>query len=126
MKSLELIIDDQVVRGQCLKINGVLWCHLNGRTHIIESSNMRAAKKTTQDAFSKEIVSPMPGKIIKVLVSPGQSIEAQHVVIVMEAMKMEYSLKAKAQHVIRKVLCQEGQTVQLGQTLVEFEDAKNE
>ena len=126
MKPLELVIDDQIVRGQCLKINGVLWCHLNGRTHVVESATARTSKKTTQEGLSSEIISPMPGKIIKVLVSSGQVIEALQVVVVMEAMKMEYSLKAKARRVIKKVLCKEGQTVQLGQVLVEFEESNNE
>lgn len=125
MRPLELMINDQVMRAHCQKINGVLWCHINGRTVVYESPNARQSRKNTQNASTTEIASPMPGKIIKVNVKPGQSVEAQHVLVVMEAMKMEYSLKAPIEHTIKKVLCQEGQTVQLGQILIEFEEKKS-
>lgn len=122
MKPLEIAVNDKILRGHCMKVNGVLWCHLNGRTLIYESQSQRSQKQSAQLGSGNEVVAPMPGKIIKVLVSDGQAVEAQQVLVVMEAMKMEYSLKSPSDKKVKNVSCKEGGIVQLGQTLVTFED----
>jgi 3-methylcrotonyl-CoA carboxylase alpha subunit len=63
----------------------------------------------------------MPGKIVKVVSEVGTSVKGGDVVIVMEAMKMEYTLKAAADGVVKSVNCLAGDQVALGATLVLLE-----
>jgi biotin carboxyl carrier protein len=63
----------------------------------------------------------MPGKIIKILVEPGSKVTTGQVMLVMEAMKMEYTLKAQAEGIVEKIECAPGQQVALGQLLVKME-----
>ncbi|QQS12886.1 MAG: acetyl/propionyl/methylcrotonyl-CoA carboxylase subunit alpha [Rhodospirillales bacterium] len=66
---------------------------------------------------------PMPGKIIDVKVKDGESVSRGQAVIVLEAMKMEHTLSASTDGVVRKVLYAVGDQVNEGADLVEFEPA---
>lgn len=104
------------------KIGSNIWVYFNGRTHAIpvQSGGSRRSQKSVKGNLDS-VVSPMPGKITKVCVSAGNKIQAGDTVVVMEAMKMEYTLKADRDADVKKVLVQEGSQVTLGQVLVEFE-----
>jgi len=69
---------------------------------------------------SDALRAPMPGLIVRVLVSAGESVAAGRGVVVMEAMKMENELKAAADGVVGKVLVAAGDKVEKGAVLVEF------
>ncbi len=66
------------------------------------------------------IMAPMPGLVLKILVSVGSAVEVGAGVLVLEAMKMENELKAAGPGVVAKVHVQEGQAVEKGQLLVEL------
>lgn len=62
---------------------------------------------------------PMPGRILKVAVAVGDTVAADDVLVVMEAMKMEYTIKAPAAGTVQQVHCATGDMVELGKQLVE-------
>ncbi len=63
------------------------------------------------------VQSPMPGKVVKVLVAVGDEVKAGQGVVVVEAMKMENELKAPRDGTVKSVAVKEGQPVEAGQTL---------
>jgi biotin carboxyl carrier protein len=65
-----------------------------------------------------KLSAPMPGKIVKVLVSLGDVVEAGRGLLVMEAMKMENELKAARAGTIEDIKVQEGQAVDMGALLL--------
>lgn len=69
----------------------------------------------------RTITSPMPGRIVRVMVSEGDVLEADTPVVIVEAMKMENEVRApKASKVVR-VAVTAGATVDAGQVLLELE-----
>jgi len=62
---------------------------------------------------------PMPGLVLRVLVSEGEQVSAGQGLVVLEAMKMENELKAGAAGVVRSVRAVAGATVEKGQLLLE-------
>lgn len=76
--------------------------------------------KTPPD-MSGFLLSPMPGLLVSVQVTPGQSVKAGEVLAVIEAMKMENSMYAERDVVIAKVLAEPGNTLEVDQTILEFE-----
>ena len=64
----------------------------------------------------------MPGKVIRVLVAPGDEVEARAQLVVVEAMKMELPLTAPRAGTVRAVHAAEGDTVERGAILVELDD----
>jgi acetyl/propionyl-CoA carboxylase alpha subunit len=70
---------------------------------------------------SSNVVAPMPGTVIKVLVSPGDHVEAREPLVVLEAMKMETPLAAPYAATVGQVHVAEGDRVAGGMLLVELE-----
>jgi biotin carboxyl carrier protein len=64
------------------------------------------------------ICAPMPGKVVRVLVRPGDVVTARQAVVVVEAMKMENELRAGRDGVVSDVLVSEGASVDAGAPLV--------
>ena len=71
-------------------------------------------------------MAPMPGLVLKVLVKPGERVRAHQTLVVLEAMKMEHSIEAPHDGVVKAVHCAEGGRVSEGQLLVELDQDKQE
>jgi glutaconyl-CoA/methylmalonyl-CoA decarboxylase subunit gamma len=87
----------------------------------VESERMRsaeAAKKGKGGSAEQVVKSPMPGRVVKVLVKPGDEIAVGQALVVIEAMKMENELKAPRAGGVLEVRCVEGAAVEAGQDLV--------
>ncbi|WP_051670380.1 biotin/lipoyl-containing protein [Bryobacter aggregatus] len=80
-----------------------------------EWSGSDAAKSGTGVA---KLVSPMPGKIVRVLVAVGDLVSRGQGLVVVEAMKMQNELKSPIDGVVRQVQAEAGATVTANQTLV--------
>lgn len=69
---------------------------------------------------------PMPGQVLKILVEVGQQISAGDALVILEAMKMEQTLRASANGVVEAILVKQGDVVAPGYTLVEIAAANKE
>ncbi len=90
----------------------------------VESDRSRAAeraRKSGAKTLEKLVRSPMPGRVIKVVVGPGDVVEAGAALIVVEAMKMENEIKAKAAGKVAGVHVSVGDAVEGNAKLVSFE-----
>ena len=64
------------------------------------------------------VSSPMPGKVVKLLVAEGQEVEAGQGVVVVEAMKMENELKSALPGKVKEIFVKEGDVVESGAKLL--------
>lgn len=107
-------------------IKNLLWVHHNGKTFSVEAQVQgRKSRKAGVAATSDKIIAPMPGRITKILVVPDEKIEKGQAVLVMEAMKMEYTLKAEIAGKIATIHGQVGEQVVLGKILAHIEATKS-
>lgn len=67
------------------------------------------------------ISSPMPGKVVKILVNIGDEVKAGETVIIVSAMKMESEYKVKSDRIIKDILVKEGDTIDGNQPLIIIE-----
>jgi biotin carboxyl carrier protein len=65
----------------------------------------------------QQIVAPMPGKVIRLLVKPGDKVEAGQGLLVVEAMKMQNEVKSPKTGTVEKLQAKEGQPVNAGDIL---------
>ena len=106
---------------------------VNGKSFNVELDNeqptastpvARVAQSAATPAGKKvaaNIKAPLPGSIIKVLVSNGQSVKRGDVLLTMESMKMENNVCAEYDGTIKNVLVKQGQNVMQDDVLIEFE-----
>lgn len=106
------------------KINGVLWVHGDMGT-LSYQPERRNYDQQSQGAIKEEIRAPMPGKIKKVLKAQGDKVSGGETVLVMEAMKMEFELKAPASGEVKQVSCSADDQVELDQLLVQLKLGKS-
>jgi biotin carboxyl carrier protein len=78
----------------------------------------RRAAAATGGVGTQRVTAPMPGKVIRVLVAPGQQVEARQPLVVVEAMKMENELSVARAGRVAEVQVAEGQSVEAGRLLV--------
>lgn len=105
-------------------VGSTLWIHMNGRTFAVEdTSQNRKGRKKQESIGHNQVLAPMPGKVTKILVTEGQNMKKGQAVLVMEAMKMEYTLKADMDGSVKSIKVQAGAQVTLGQSLVELQEA---
>jgi biotin carboxyl carrier protein len=77
----------------------------------------------SQHMSGNDMVAPLPGTVIEVFVKAGEKIEAGHVVLIIEAMKMKNSIRAVRSGTIGEVLVSAGQSVSHKQALIRFAEA---
>jgi biotin carboxyl carrier protein len=65
----------------------------------------------------QQIVAPMPGKVIRVLIVRGERVEAGQGLLVVEAMKMQNEVRSPKSGTVERVLVEEGQAVNAGEVL---------
>jgi len=83
-------------------------------------------RKNGDEKQQDKILSPMPGKIVKIPVSKGDRLLAGDTVMVIEAMKMQSNYKVSADCYIKDILVYEGDTVNSNQVLATLELIKEE
>ncbi|MGZ8449303.1 MAG: biotin/lipoyl-containing protein [Candidatus Deferrimicrobiaceae bacterium] len=64
------------------------------------------------------VISPMPGKVVKLLVNEGEEVRSDQGVIVVEAMKMENELKSAVAGKVKEIFVKEGEIVESGAKLL--------
>ena len=77
-----------------------------------------AAPKKSPAGAGEKVAAPMPGTIVSVNVSDGQSVKKGDVLVVLEAMKMENEIKAPNDGTVTSVAVSKGESVDTGATLV--------
>ncbi len=108
--------------------NGTLDVHIDGYSIPVHLRN--GLGRRTRDlggggsespAGPLRVLAPMPGKVVRVLVKPGDEVARRQGLVVVEAMKMENELRAARAGRVREVLVREGQSVDAGTALLVVE-----
>jgi biotin carboxyl carrier protein len=92
----------------------------NGREFQVEILDPRSWRRRRGAGIELEgrqqLIAPMPGKIVRVLVAAGQQVNAGQGLLVIEAMKMQNEIRSPKSGTVEK-LAREGQTVNAGEVL---------
>ncbi|HYE13018.1 MAG TPA: biotin/lipoyl-containing protein [Pyrinomonadaceae bacterium] len=92
------------------------------RVALSDPKRLRGARAAAgHDAGRSEVSAPMPGKVVRVLVSEGEQVEAGAGLVVVEAMKMQNELKSPKTGRVVRIAAQPGATVNAGEVLVTIE-----
>ncbi|MFJ4344238.1 acetyl/propionyl/methylcrotonyl-CoA carboxylase subunit alpha [Pseudomonas sp. NPDC089401] len=113
--------DDQGIRRRYLaaRRGGTLYLRWDGEMLAIEAFDPIAEAEASH-SHQGGLGAPMNGSIVRVLVEPGQVVEAGTALVVLEAMKMEHSIRAPHGGTVQALFCQEGDMVSEGTVLVEL------
>lgn len=115
-----IILNGVEKKAHIEKIGTKYWVHLNGETIVVDLLQSNKRSKSGGGSENDKIVSPMPGKITKIFVKEGDHVKQGQALLVMEAMKMEYTLKADLDGLVEKTFCQLNDMVPVGKVLIQL------
>ena len=101
--------------------------NVNTSSDYYEIEIIDAAQRYRSDAVGdlesgdRFISSPMPGKVVKILLNEDDKVEQGQTVIIISAMKMESEYKSPFDGVVKKIFVSEGKAIEGGENLVEIE-----
>lgn len=129
-KKYHLLEDNQSYQGEIVDSNfnnRAYAVKVNGSVYEVSVENQldqlikNMGFSTGSSKNVKLIKAPMPGVVLSVNVKVGQEVSEDESLLVLEAMKMESSLASPCSGVVKNVLVANGNTVEKGQLLIEFE-----
>jgi biotin carboxyl carrier protein len=133
--------------------NGVYSILYNGQSYNVELIRGESSKKYIVNTFAKtfnaeiidaeskyihnrnqglevegslQVLSPMPGKIVKIPVAVGDVVTAGQTLIIVEAMKMQSEFKSTGDKIVQAILVKEGDTVDSHQLMIKLENINSE
>lgn len=83
---------------------------------ILEEMGMDVVKEKS----ATDLMAPMPGLVLKVLVSAGEEVQKGTPLLVLEAMKMENMIRAQSDVTVKEIQIKNGDTVEKGQLMITF------
>lgn len=86
-----------------------------------QTKYLKSREGAIDEAGGDSIVSPMPGRVIKILVKEKEQVQAGQTVMTISAMKMESEFKAPRDAVVKKINVNEGDVVDGNQVMIVFE-----
>jgi biotin carboxyl carrier protein len=99
-----------------------IWVSFEGRAYHLERPH-RERPAAAAESGTDEIRAPMTGRVAKVAAAAGATAREGDLLLVIEAMKMEFRLTAPEDGIVAEVRCAEGDPVELGQLLVRLTPA---
>jgi biotin carboxyl carrier protein len=109
-------ITKEIYRVAIVDVEGSKHVSINNHNFFLQSTNTKKQKSETNGPM----ISPMPGKIIKINVSKGDKVKKGDLLLVMEAMKMEHSIKANRDGNVEDVAVKLGQQVNANAELIKI------
>jgi biotin carboxyl carrier protein len=121
---------NQTIQVRCVgidKTNKTVTLHYNNQKYsakITEPMDELLKSMGLENALVQkisEVKAPMPGLVLDVLVSPGDTVEVGQKILVLEAMKMENAIKSPTAGVVASINVSKGQAVDKNYILIRFE-----
>jgi len=97
---------------------------VGGRRFAVEVNDPRDTSRGPRSSLGsgrQNVVAPIPGKVVRVLVKAGDSVDEGQGLVVVEAMKMQNEMKASRPGRVIEIRAQAGDTVSAGDTLAVLE-----
>jgi 3-methylcrotonyl-CoA carboxylase alpha subunit len=116
---------EETISAQVVRDGERLLVQLDGRAYTLTrepAPNVEAAEASgSGESAHGQIAAPMPAKVVKVLVRPGERVKPHQTLVVLESMKIEHLVEAPYAAVVERVRCRAGEVVPEGAVLVDLE-----
>jgi biotin carboxyl carrier protein len=117
---LSLRIANKAYEVKCERVAGELYVWVGSQrfaAEVRDPRSLRGRTRTADEHGPRKLTAPMPGKVVRVLVSEGMEVDAGTGVLVVEAMKMQNEVRSPKKGTIQKILVSAGAAVNSGDVL---------
>ncbi len=125
---LSLEIDGKIQTVYLAEAENKRYIFVQGEQFILHEKDTTRAKRKEEESGLAEgkqsVCAPMPGRILKILVSEGEKVKKKQSLAIVEAMKMEHEIKSALDGIVKKVNFKENQLVDTEEPIMELEQDK--
>ena len=118
---LKIKIGDRVIKSVITEGNREKYVFVDGFVFKVKPVELTGKKKPSKKQEEGDLTSPISGKVVSVKVKKGDKVKKGEVLIVIEAMKMEYLIRAPYDGKITKVNFKDKDQIEIGEKTVEIE-----
>jgi biotin carboxyl carrier protein len=118
---LKIKIGDRVVKSIITEGVKEKYVFVDGAVFKVKPVELTGLKKQKKKDKG-DLSSPISGKVVSVKVKKGDSVKKGEVLMVIEAMKMEYLIRAPYNGVIKKIIFKENEQIEIGQLTLELSE----
>lgn len=112
--------DGRVVTAYAVASRDGVWVFVDGDTFLVRDAVASGFSRKDTSTDPAALAAPMPASVVAINVTPGDTVKAGDVLILLEAMKMELAIKAPCDGQVTAVRCRAGELVQPGVPLIEL------
>jgi biotin carboxyl carrier protein len=120
-ETYSVLVEGRAFEVRVEAVAGGMRVYAGTREFSVQIADPRAWKRRPEGGLEaegrQEILAPMPGKVLRVLVKQGDTVESGQALFVVEAMKMQNEIRSPKKGKIEKLLVTESQTVNAGEPL---------
>jgi biotin carboxyl carrier protein len=117
---LSLRMGNKAYEVKCERVGGEmhLWVgSVRYAAEVRDPRSLRSRVRALDERGPRKLTAPMPGKVVRILLSQGAEVQAGTGVLVVEAMKMQNEVKSPKKGIIQKIVVSEGAAVNAGDVL---------
>lgn len=124
---LKIIVGDRLIKSVVTEGDKEKFIFIDGDVYKVSPVELTGRKKLSdQESGKSDFDSPISGKIVSIKVKKGEKVKRGDVLIVIEAMKMEYLIRAPYDGTISNIHFNEKDQIEIGQTTLELTKTKKE
>jgi len=124
---LKITIGDRIIKSIVTEGDKEKFVFIDGNVFKVKPVELTGrTKKRKKETGEHDLDSPISGKVVQVKVKNGDKVKTGDIILVIEAMKMEYLIRAPFNGLITKVNFKEKDQIEIGQKTVEIKKNKKE
>lgn len=116
-----VLIESKVFEARVWRAANGVHVAIGGVEYLAQLQDPRQWRRGAAGSSAMEgrqnVIAPMPGKVVRILVKSGEKIALGQGLLIVEAMKMQNEIKAAKDGTVEKLIVQEGQPVNAGEVL---------
>ena len=118
---LKIKIGDKIVKAVITEGDDEKFVFVDGDVFRVKPVELTGAKRVKKKGDEGDLNSPISGRVVNVKVKEGDSVKKGDILMVIEAMKMEYLIRAPFDGKVKKVNFKENDQIEIGQITVDLE-----
>lgn len=127
---LSLLVDGKAYTVFVAEDKTKRYISIQGEQFCIEEAKSEAETRSVAEAGTLKgiptISSPMPGKVVKILVGKGDKVKKGQGLVIVEAMKMENEIRSPGAGIVKKINFKEGNLVDTTDPIIELESGESQ
>lgn len=118
--TVRLRLNNRTVKAVIHKHKDDVYIHLDGHVFQLKKFVGSAAEMAQASSFDGNLKPPMPGNVVKILVSAGDTVEKDQPLVIIESMKMEHPVSAPCDGEVKTIHVREGELAEIDRVLLEM------